>query len=346
MPDSESPPVYSPYGKDSLTELRQVFGFNSVQSAVSFITQHILQNYPFQRVSVTDLHIAGGLTARIRAWAETTPPGDFYLKFTSHTVNACPEEVFPWLAYAYQYGIPFPRILQTKMGNWYLNPRVSKDYDRVYLMQALPGQSLRVAHPVQLNQYARMMAGLHRLGLKYPAPFRGKSASWNDRWSERKQFWQFLQEIPFLNSVLLTHAWQVIEDTGLQLFSQSMLHGDFRLCHVLFHNSSLNGIIDLDEATWGERWVDYCYGLISSGDPQRAGLLDYPALVAVLQTYHQNFPLSETDRRFVQATFTYAILETIVDITPSVQSGAAPIEDVYTLEGLLRDILQYGIRLG
>ena len=42
--------VLSPYGKDVLTELKNIYGFDSVESAIEFIISHLQQQYQFQTI--------------------------------------------------------------------------------------------------------------------------------------------------------------------------------------------------------------------------------------------------------------------------------------------------------
>nr|WP_180970214.1 phosphotransferase [Deinococcus planocerae] len=42
------------------------------------------------------------------------------------------------------------------------------------------------------------------------------------------------------------------------------LHGDFRLCNVLHMGDEGTGLLDVDQATWGERLTDVCSGLVSA----------------------------------------------------------------------------------
>lgn len=85
----------SPYGKDVLAELKNIYGFDSVETATDFIIRHVQQQYQFQEVSVEMLHIAYGLVAKLKADSEI-----YYLKFASRSIHNNPHQLFPWLHYA------------------------------------------------------------------------------------------------------------------------------------------------------------------------------------------------------------------------------------------------------
>ncbi|MBD2430454.1 MULTISPECIES: hypothetical protein [Fischerella] len=72
--------VLSPYRKDVLAELKNIYGFDSVETATDFMIRHIQQHYQFQEVSVEMLHIAYGLVAKLKADSEI-----YYLKFASRS---------------------------------------------------------------------------------------------------------------------------------------------------------------------------------------------------------------------------------------------------------------------
>ncbi len=121
-----------------------------------------------------------------------------------------------------------------------------------------------------------------------------------------------------------------------------MLHGDFRLCHVFFQDDQLTGIIDADQSTYGERWVDLCYGLVSGADPERGSLFDFATLRTALHVYHQALPLPEGDRAALKAAFAYAVLDTLRDLLPVVIAGTASVLDVEVTQHLGAQIFAAG----
>jgi hypothetical protein len=86
--------VLSPYGKNVLAELKNIYGFESIASATEFVVRHVQQHYRLNNVSIEMLHIAYGLVAKLIA------DGDAYhLKFASHGMHDRPEQlVYPTIA--------------------------------------------------------------------------------------------------------------------------------------------------------------------------------------------------------------------------------------------------------
>jgi len=321
--------VLSPYGKDSATELRTVYGFATPDDAAQLIVQHVQEAYGFAVVALDTLHIAYGLTAKLHA-----DGASYYLKFASRSMHARPEQLFPWLAYVRQQGVPFPEIVPLRDGRWFAAPLAQSDYDVVYLMRAQRGGPMRAVHAGAVQQYGEVMAQVHRLGLQYAHPVVGSLATWNSKWHQRAQLWQDLHTAPGVSSAVLSHAMHLIEHTGPHTFSASMLHGDFRLCHVFFHDDRLTGIIDVDQSTYGERWVDLCYGLVSGADPERGSLFDFATLQTALHMYQRALPLPEGDRVALKAAFAYAVLETLRDLLPGVIAGTASVQDLEVTQQL------------
>ena len=251
--------VLSPYGKNILTELKDIYGFNSVQATTEFIIQHLQQEYQFQIVLVESLHVAYGLVAKLNADGEI-----YYLKFASHEMHENPEQLFPWLNYARKQGILLPEIIRATNGSWYLSPLkdIESDYDIVYLMQGVPGKPMERAIKQLLQQYASALAEFHRVGFTYPHPVLGADDwTWESQWSDRHNLAKALKDCPFIWQELVAESMRVIEVTKVCALPQTIIHNDFRFCHVFFQDNSLSGIIDIDMCTQGERLLDLCIGL-------------------------------------------------------------------------------------
>ncbi|MEL6458712.1 MAG: phosphotransferase [Cyanobacteria bacterium J06636_27] len=84
-----------------------------------------------------------------------------------------------------------------------------------------------------------------------------------------------LKENQFILPNLLSEAMQVIEQTENITLPQTIVHGDFRFYHVFFIDNSLSGFVDLDQSTQGERFIDFCYGLVSGFSPEDGSLLTF-----------------------------------------------------------------------
>jgi Ser/Thr protein kinase RdoA (MazF antagonist) len=328
--------VESPYGKNISIELKTIYGFESVESAVKFIERHVKQNYQLLDISIETLHIAYGLAAKIRTRDEI-----YYLKFASRSMHDNPEQLFPWLDYARKQGIPLPEIIPSLNGSWYLSPleNVDSDYDVVYLMRGVGGKPMHQTSASLLRQYAETMAHFHHIGLEYPHPILGSDATWNSKWKNRHNLWHKLKDSTLISLDLTTQAMQLIEETGLQTLPKTILHGDFRWCHVFFQDNTLSGIIDVDQSSQGERFIDLCYGLVSSSFPEGGSLLKFDELQYALSVYHECLPLSEVDKSILRATFAYAILETLSDICEFVLTRKSTVQGIYSTQKLLQAVI-------
>jgi Ser/Thr protein kinase RdoA (MazF antagonist) len=240
--------VLSPYGKNILAELETIYGFESVESTVEFVVRHVQRHYPLQPVSVEMLHIAYGLVAKLNAAGET-----YYLKFASHSMHNSPEQLFPWLDFARKRNLLIPEVIPAANGAWYLSPleNHSSDYDVVYLMRHIPGKPIQQASEPLLRQYAEAMAQFHRVGFEYPNPVLGSNATWQGKWQHRHELWSNLRDRPLILQNLLTQSMQLIEEAKSPALPKTIVHGDFRFCHVFFENESLSGFIDVDQSTQG-----------------------------------------------------------------------------------------------
>ncbi|KAB8320861.1 phosphotransferase [Tolypothrix campylonemoides VB511288] len=325
--------VLSPYGKDVLAELKNIYGFDSVESATEFVIRHLQQQYQFGAIEVDTLHIAYGLVAKLKADGEV-----YHLKFASRDMHENPDQLFPWLDYARKQGVLVPEVISTINGSWYLSPleNVDSDYDVVYLMRDVPGKPMEQASEPLLCQYAEAMAQFHRVGFEYSHPVLGSDATWEDNWENRHELWSDLKENPSISQDLVSEAMLLIEETEVCTLTQTILHGDFRFCHVFFQDNVLSGLVDVDESTQGERLIDLCYGLASGSSPAGGSLLTFEQLRSTLSMYHQCLPLSETEQSVLKGAFAYAFLETLGDLS----EFKATKKDIDATQVLLRTVLK------
>ena len=92
------------------------------------------------------------------------------------------------------------------------------------------------------------------------------------------------------------------------------LHGDPRLCHVLFEDSAVTGLIDLDQAVWGERLSDIVRAAVSHPDPANAGLLDPSLIRAFIAAYDCESHLTEAEQAWLPAALRAAVAEACSDV--------------------------------
>ncbi|GAA6615594.1 phosphotransferase [Scytonema sp. NUACC26] len=235
-------------------------------------------------------------------------------------VTLDPDRLFPWLDYAWKQGILLPEVITATNGSWYLSPLQDSDYDFVYLMRDVPGKPISQASKTLLKQYAEAMAQFHRIGFDYSQPVRsGDGATWADV-KQRKnlqELWNDLQDRPFISQELVSEAMRAIVDTHVCTLPQTMIHGDFRFCHVFFQDNSLSGIVDVDESTQGERLIDLCYGLASGSSPEAGSLLTFKQLQDTLLMYNQSLPLNQQERSILKGAFAYMFLATLCHLSYS-----------------------------
>lgn len=325
--------VLSPYSDDVLTELKEGYGFSSVEATAQFVIHHLQQQYKFQAVSVEALHIAYGLVAKLKVNGEI-----YHLKFASRKMHKNPDQLFPWLNYARKQGILLPEIIPATNGSWYLSPLKDgeSDYDVVYLMRDVLGKPMERVSKQLLQQYAEAMAQFHLIGFEYSHPVEGcDDVTWESQWENRHELLDDLSDRPFISQELVTESVQAIEATEVCTLPQTILHNDFRFCHVFFQDDSLSGIVDVDESTQGERSIDLCYGLASGSSPQGGSLLTFEQLKETLLMYHQTLPLSELERSILKGAFVRAFLDTLCHLSYC----NATEQDLNVTQTLLRSIL-------
>jgi Ser/Thr protein kinase RdoA (MazF antagonist) len=323
----------SPYGKDPQKELDDVYGFESPAAFEAFVKEHIRANYEIGEFTIESLHVAFGLAIKIKAQEL------YYLKFASLTMHSHPEQLFPWLLHLQKDNMPIPAIIPTKNGEPYLSPLKKSDYKAVYLMKAIPGKPAQTMTSKHLRQYVELMARFHKLGSEYPDKNLGSFATWNGKLRGKDDLFQTLKEMPHLDHPLMRSAMQVVNEAAGYVFPSTILHGDFRLCHVFFDGDQLTGTIDLDQSTQGERFVDLCYGLVSGAEPEHGSLLPYSQVLEALQLYHRLNPLSAEEIAYLKPFFAFALLETLSELSGNVSAETTSIEHIYKTENLLAQIL-------
>ena len=330
--------VLSPYGKNVLAELKDIYGFDSVESATRFVISHLQQQYQFQAIEVETLHIAYGLVAKLKADGEI-----YHLKFASRSMHDSPDQLFPWLDYARNHGVLLPEVISTIDGNWYSSPleNIDSNYNIVYLMRDVPGKPMKQASESLLRQYAEAMAQFHLVGLEYPHSVQGideigVDETWRDKREDCHALSSELKDAPLISQELLSEAMQLIEKTQVCELTRTIVHGDFRFCHVFFEDNTLSGLVDVDESTQGERLIELCYGLASSSSPEGGSFLTFEQLRSTLVMYHQCLPLSEAEQSILKGVFAWAFLETLCGLS-EIQATKKDIDKTQTI---LRAVLK------
>ncbi len=276
MPSGGSGPRDFSVRKDVDTELRGVYGVQGVDALVSRVevSAEALWGLPGR---VDEVHVAFGLAVRFRSGADP-----YYLKLASTRNAAEPELLFRLLAEQRKAGLPVVDVVPTSSGLGWANllTDTGSCYDLAYVMRPAPGSVLAEPCRRSLEAYATMLARLHRVGKAFE---------------------------PRLRAVVAP----ILEPSGLPC---THLHGDARLCHVFFEGTRVSGLIDPDQAAWGERILDVAQAAVSHGDPARAALLDPVLIRAFLDAYDREASLTDAERRALPRALDAAIAEALADV--------------------------------
>jgi len=322
--------IHSPYGQDPLIALKNISGYTSLETFAKFVTSLLADEYSLTVTALPKLHIGFGLAVEVE-----TKQGNYFLKFSSLEAHSHPDDLIAWWAELQLQNFPIPHIIRTKDWKWHLSPWEGAV---VYMMTKLPGKPCNVHSQETLNQYIEWMAAIHNAGEQYPHENRGSNATWKGKWEQRQAVYKALETFDFLNKELILQAAQEIEALGPQTFKKVIIHGDSRLCHVLYQEDILSGLIDFDQSTQGERWIDLCYGLISGAEPQNGSQLSFKQLQNALRHYHEWLKIPEDEQAALKAFFAYAGLETLTELANFNQRGVLPLTEIRKTEALLAAI--------
>lgn len=336
--------LLSPYGKNIEQELQTVYHLHSVEDVRALVMGHLMTSYGFLQVRVVSLHVAFGLAARVEADGHT-----YYLKFASRDMNRTPEALFPLIDFLEERDVPVPHVLPTVDGHFYRDVLTDSPYDVVYLMRAVPGEVLREASPARVDAYARVMAQYHRYGQGFESRVMGGEAS-RVTWADRAQdVGDLVAALERFFPVLAETTRQLLPEVAARLraafpegqtLPRTHLHGDFRLCHVLYTGDEVTGLLDVDQSTWGERLTDLCYGLMSAPTPENGAFLTLAELRRFFQTYDALLPLEDTERAALVPGLLLAGLELLGDLLLFLERGVSGVTpaDVQRAEQLLADL--------
>ncbi len=315
--------IYSPYGKNVDDELSKVYGISSIEALQERVTQQLDQAYGLIVHQFDSLHIAYGMCIRIN-----TNRGICYLKFTSDVISN-PAGFVSIASFLRDKGLPLPEVLQTKKGAAYFSLLDNTSYNVTYLMTAMPGKPVIGQTEQQVENFAKVMADYHSLGEEY---LKSHSKKISGNTSQLTIPEQINNDLPQLQSELsalselfsslelslLANAFQHLknrlETIAKVEFKKTIIHGDFRLCHVLGENDKITGIIDFDQSGYAERLIDVCFGIISSPDPNNAKALSLEHQQHFLMTYHKRYPFTEEELPILSDLLVWSNLDQLRDI--------------------------------
>lgn len=300
--------VLSPYGKNVIAELNDVYNLASVEELLSRVRRFLEAAYGFGTVQIEEVHVAFGVTVRFSYTDES-----YHLKFTGRANHGDPEGLFRYLEHLRTQGIPLPEIVKTIHGAWFENILDNSPYDVTYVMKTLPGKPLARKTVWGLESYVNVMAEFHCLGATYEPRVYAESRNVHRYFQEAREDLEntsgLSSEQQNLLDYALTYTYRGLEPLKTNnTLSKTHIHGDFRLCHVLFEGQSVSGIIDAEHAEYAERVFEVCMGLVSHVNPARCLLLNLDEILVCLRQYDRLYPFTEDDRRTLKTMLLFALL--------------------------------------
>lgn len=226
-------------------------------------------------------------------------------------------------------GLPLPEILNTKNGEAYFSLLDNTPYNVTYIMTAMPGKPVTGNTERQVENFARMMAEYHSLGEEYLESHSRSISSDTSRFTIPEQIRNALPKIQSDLSAFddlfsshevnqLANAFQHLENQLEAIagvgFKKTIIHGDFRLCHVLEENDKITGIIDFDQTGYAERLIDVCFGIISSPEPDSAKTLSLDQQKHFLVSYHKCYPFTDEELSLLADLLVWSNLDQLRDM--------------------------------
>ncbi len=285
--------ILSPYGKNVTAELNDVYNLASVDELLERVSNFLAAGYGFAEVHIEEIYVAFGIAVRF-SHAGTS----YYLKFTGRANHGDPEGLFAYREYLRKQQLPLPEIVETVNGTYFETILDNSPYDVTYGMKTLPGRPITRKTVGELEQYAHVMAQFHRLGATYEPKVYARSRDVHRYFAEARDD---------LESVAYVHARLEPLKTNNTL-SKTHIHRDFRLCHALFEDQTLSGIIDAEHAEYAERIFDVCMGLVSHPNPAQCLLLNLGEILEYIKYYDRLYPLTQPDRQALKAMLLCALL--------------------------------------
>ena len=318
--------ILSPYGKDVKSELSRVYHIQSLDELQRRVKTALREAYDLHVIAFELLHIAFCMCIRLQ-----TDQGTYYLKTIGKGINHTPDEMLHYMTYLRAHGLPLPEIITTQSGKKHFAMLPDSTYNITFLLTPVQGQPIACNNPIQIQNFATMLAKLHHLGNQFAVEhgtFEGAEAA-------RFPFTEYIpKELPKLlkegleqHAHILTtkeknilkqahhdlHQWCVQKAHHLKL-EKTHIHGDVRMCHVYQENDVISGIIDLDQSCYAPRLVDICFGMISAPTQNDGKTLDIAGQQLFLKTYHKISPLTQPEQESLHAFLLWANLEQFWDL--------------------------------
>lgn len=299
--------IVSPYGKNVTEELQRVYKLESVDALRERIRYFLAESYGFKFVTLEQVHVAYGIAVRFLHEEQC-----YYLKFTGRANHRQPEALFRYHDYLRRHGIPLPDVLQTVNRSYFETILESPWYDVTYVMKAVRGQVMRRKTFQRLEGYVRVIAEVHRLGADYEprvvSGYRDVHDFFREAVNGLEDYNLGVGQQRLLAQVTDSVRGVLDDLEHYNDLSETHVHGDFRLCHVMFDKRGVSGIIDAEHVTYAARLYDVCTGLVSHPNPARCLLLELNEMLKLLRLYDHLYPFVQADRRALKALVQCALL--------------------------------------
>ena len=300
--------IVSPYGKDVTQELQTVYKLESVNELTERVRHFLLTSYAFDAVHIEQIHVAFGIAVKFSHEQQ-----HYFLKFTGRANHRQPEALFEFHDYMRREGVPLPEVLKTVHHTYFENILESPWYDVTYVMRAARGEVMRRRTRARLERYVEVVADFHRIGSSYAPRVTSGYRDIHDFLREATEDLKHAHKLSANHQDLLGRTSTYVEDAFNRLkssnkLSKTHIHGDFRLCHVLFDKQHVSGVIDAEHVTYAERLYDLCTGLVSHPNPARCLFLDLNDILELLKLYNALYPLTQADRGALKAMLLLALL--------------------------------------
>lgn len=316
--------ILSPYGKDVDDELSRVYGIQSLDELQQRVKTVVHNTYGLNVITIETLHVAFCMCMKL-----ATDQERYYLKFLGKTITKNPDELFHFIKYLREHGLPLPEILPTKSGTAYFAMLPDSSYDKTFLMTPMPGPAIPCNSPRQIQNFATMLAKFHHLGEQYANTYGEFAAPTTSPFisalqNEQPQYQA--ENLQIYTSLLtssecktLTQAFEYLQDWSVSKaphlsLPKTQIHGDIRMCHVFQEKDAISGIIDFDQSSYTERLIDICFGVISAPTQNDGKTLDVPSQQLFLTTYHKNNPLTDAEQDALHPYLLWANLEQFWDL--------------------------------
>lgn len=290
--------IRSPYGKDALEELRNVYGLEGFDALEGLVNAALERHYALHS-RVLEVHVAYGLTVALEI-----DQGRHYLKFWSSRDQPDLPTVFAFLDALEQRGVPAPRVVRTVDGAHSLNLLPRTAYDSAYLMRRAVGAPAQSFSTPRLTALARTLAAWHSVGAEF-----AHGASVDFALEMRAGLPETLEALRDQPTASAAGAWLETRLSALPDLPRVRTHGDFRLCHVFFQGDAVSGVIDADTSIVRTRLADVAQAVVTHPDPARCALLEVNEIQTVLGAYNQFLPPNSDERAALPVIVVYTALE-------------------------------------